>query len=119
MIYNLIDDAQQAALGLLEPEYRNIVVAKAVVKEVFKVKSGRIAGIGVTEGTLARNALVRVIRNGTPLHDSTIKSLQHYKDSVKELAPGTEGGIGVEGFQEFQPGDIVEAYRKEEIKILA
>ena len=119
VIYNLIDDAQQAALGLLEPEYKEIVEAQAVVKEIFKVKSGRVAGIGVTEGTLARNALVRVVRNGARLHDSTIKSLQHYKDSVRELAPGTEGGIGVEGFQDFRPGDIVEAYRREEVKILA
>ncbi len=119
VIYNLIDDAQQAALGLLEPEYKEVVEAQAVVKEIFKVKGGRVAGIGVTEGTLARNALVRVIRNGTRLHDSTIKSLQHYKDSVRELAPGTEGGIGVEGFQDFQPGDVVEAYRREEVKILA
>ena len=116
VIYDLIKDVQGVVSGLQEPVYRDIVEARAMVKEVFKIKGGNAAGIGITEGKLSRNALARVVRGNTVIHESNIKSLRHFKDSVRELSAGSEGGIGIEGFNEFQSGDVIEAFRKEKVE---
>ncbi|MFQ5873365.1 MAG: translation initiation factor IF-2 [Dehalococcoidia bacterium] len=119
VIYDLTKDMEKAVSGLLEPVYREVVEAQAVVKEVFKVKGGKVAGIGVTEGKLGRNALIRVVRDGAVIHESRVKSLRHFKDEVKEVPSGSEGGIGVEGFDNFEAGDVIEAFRREEVESTA
>jgi translation initiation factor IF-2 len=116
IIYRLVEDVQAAVSGLVEPTFKEVVEAKAEVKEVFKVKGGKVAGIGVTEGKLNRNAQIRVLRNGDVLHESKIKSLRHFKDSVRELVAGSEGGVGLEGFDDYEVGDTLEAFRKEQVE---
>lgn len=115
VIYDLVNDVVSAVSGLREPVYREVIEARAEVKDIFKVKGGKIAGVGVTDGKVNRNAQIRVLRNGDVIHESNIKSLRHFKDTVKELASGTEGGIGVDGFDDFQVGDILEVFRKEQV----
>ncbi len=113
VIYRLVEDMQAAVNGLLEPEYEETMEAEAVVKEVFDVKRGKVAGIGVNRGRLMSDAQVRIIRGGTVIHQGNIKSLRHFKDSVKEIQPGSEGGIGVEGFDAFEVGDTIESFRRQ------
>ena len=113
IIYDMLDFVSAAVSGMLEPVYKETVEAKAVVKEVFEVKGGKAAGIGVSEGRLNRNALIRVLRNGNAVHEGRIKSLRHFKDNVREVASGSEGGLGLDGFDNFEAGDELIAFRKE------
>lgn len=115
VIYDLVNDVVSAVSGLREPVYREVIEARAEVKDIFKVKGGKVAGVGITDGKVNRNAQIRVIRGSDVIHESNIKSLRHFKDTVKELVAGTEGGIGVDGFDDFQVGDILEVYRKEQV----
>ncbi|MEE9198650.1 MAG: translation initiation factor IF-2, partial [Dehalococcoidia bacterium] len=116
VIYALIKEMEVAVSGLMEPVYREVSEGRAEVKEVFSIKGGKAAGVGVTEGKINANAMVRVVRNGAVIHESSIKSLRHFKDAVKELASGTEGGIGIEGFDDFEAEDIIEAFRRERVE---
>ena len=113
IIYGMLDYVTAAVTGMLEPVYKETVEARALVKEVFDVKGGKAAGIGVSEGRLNRTALIRVIRGGNPLFEGKIKSLRHFKDNVREIASGSEGGVGLEGFDNFEAGDELVAFRKE------
>ncbi len=113
IIYGMLDYVSAAVSGMLEPVYRETVEARALVKEVFDVKGGKVAGIGVSEGRLNRSALIRVLRNGDAVHEGRIKSLRHFKDNVREVASGSEGGVGLEGFDNFEAGDELVAFRKE------
>ena len=115
VIYDLVNDVVSAVSGLRAPVYREVIEARAEVKDIFKVKGGKVAGVGITDGKVNRNAQIRVIRGSDVIHESNIKSLRHFKDTVKELVAGTEGGIGVDGFDDFQVGDILEVYRKEQV----
>jgi len=113
IIYDMLDYVTAAVSGMLEPVYRETVEARAIVKEVFEVKGGKVAGIGVGEGRVNRNALIRVMRNGNPVYEGRIKSLRHFKDNVREIASGSEGGLGLEGFDDFEAGDELVALRKD------
>jgi len=113
VIYELIEDIEKALAGLLEPTYVDVMEGRAEVRAIFKVKRAKIAGAFVTEGKVTRGAIARVLRNGEVIHESTISSLRHFKDDVKEMTVGFECGIGVDGFPDFEEGDIVESYRKE------
>jgi translation initiation factor IF-2 len=116
IIYKLIDDVDKALQGLLEPEYADKVIGQAEVRAVFRIpKRGNIAGSYVTSGHITRNALARVLRQGKVLHDSKISSLKRFTEDAREVATGFECGIGLEGFDAFQEGDVVEAYVKERI----
>lgn len=116
IIYKLIDDVKLALRGLLEPEYADRVIGRAEVREIFKIpKKGRVAGSYILEGKVTRNSLVKVYRNRSLLHDSKLASLRRFTDDVAEVAAGFECGIGVEGFNDFQAGDVIEAYIKERI----
>jgi len=115
VIYKLVEDVEKALTGLLEPTYEDVVEGHAEVRAIFDVKQGRIAGSYVTDGKLSRGAQARVIRKGEVIRDSSISSLRHFKDNVREMAAGFECGIGIEGFSEIEVGDIVEAYRKEKV----
>jgi translation initiation factor IF-2 len=115
VIYELVDDMQKASRGLLEPTYVDVLVGHAEVREVFSSsKWGKIAGSYVLDGKMLRNAMARVVRGGKMIHESNVTSLRRFKDDAKEVAAGLECGIGVEGFGDFEIGDIIEAYRKEQ-----
>lgn len=116
VIYKLIDDVDKALKGLLEPEYGDKTIGRAEVRAVFKItKKGNIAGCYVLEGNITRNALARVWRRDKMLHESKISSLKRFTEDTREVATGFECGIGVDGFDEIQVGDIIEAYVKERI----
>jgi len=111
IIYNLIDEVEDAARGLLEPERKQIVTGHANVLEVFQHgKREQIAGLRVTDGVLKRSGRMRVIRGGDEIFDGAITSMRHLKDSVRELTHNFEGGVMIDGFHEYQEGDVLEAY---------
>lgn len=114
VIYDLIDDAANALKGLLEPEYREIVEGQATVRAVFSLgRRNKVAGIFVNNGLISRGATIRVIRGGKPMFNGPITSLKHFKDDVREIRNGLEGGIALSDFQDFQEGDLIEAHRTE------
>lgn len=113
IIYELVDDLEKALAGMLEPTYVDVIEGHAEVRAVFKVKQGKIAGVYVTDGKIARAGLTRVIRAGEVIHESSMSSLKHFKDDVKEMAAGFECGIGIVGFAKLEVGDIIECYKKE------
>jgi translation initiation factor IF-2 len=116
IIYNLIEDIDRALKGLKEPEYAEVIDGRAEVRAVFAAgKKEKAAGLLVSEGKLRRDSMVKVIRGGKVIHKSNIVSLRRFKDDVKEVATGTECGLVVDGFAAFEPGDIVEAYRRERV----
>jgi translation initiation factor IF-2 len=112
IIYDVIDDVRSCILGLLEPVYEELILGRAEVRALFKItKVGTIAGCYVTQGTVQRGERARVLRDGEIVFDGAVDSLRHLKDDVRSAATGQECGIGVEGFEEFQVGDIIETYR--------
>jgi len=115
VIYTLVEDVEKALAGMLEPTYVETVEGHAEVRAVFSVKQGKIAGAYVTDGKVSRGAIARVIRKGAVVVESHISSLKHFKENVKEMATGLECGVGVEGFSDFEVGDIIESYRKEKV----
>lgn len=114
IIYRLKEDIEKALKGMLEPEYQEVTTGKAEVRAMFKIsKLGIIAGSRVTEGEIRKGSRVKVIRNGEVITNSEISSLKHEKDDVKEIKNGLECGIAVKNFEDFQVGDILEAYNLE------
>ncbi|MBL4934893.1 translation initiation factor IF-2 [Clostridium sp. YIM B02515] len=117
IIYDAIDDIKSAMIGMLEPEYKEVVLGKAEVRMTYKISNvGTIAGCYVLNGKITRNSSVRVIRDGIVIFESTLASLKRFKDDVKEAAAGYECGLSVEKFNDLKEGDIIEAYTMEEIK---
>ncbi|MFZ5966544.1 MAG: translation initiation factor IF-2 [Bacillota bacterium] len=117
VIYEALDDIEAAMKGMLDPEYKEVVLGKVEIRATFKVPGvGTIGGAYVTEGKVTRNASIRLIRDGIVIHDGAISSLKRFKDDVKEVASGYECGIGVEKYNDIKEGDIIEAYTMEEIK---
>jgi translation initiation factor IF-2 len=117
VIYEAVDEVRAALEGLLKPESKETVLGDAQVLQLFKVsKVGTIAGCQVKNGTISRTAKVRVIRDGVPVYDGTLGSLKRFKDDVKEVKEGLECGIGIENFNDLKVGDVIEAYRIEQIK---
>ena len=114
IIYQLIDDIELALHGMLEPVYTEVIVGRAEIREIFGGRRGtQIAGCRVTDGRMVRNGAVRVSREGENIMQTTIASLRHFRDEVNEMNAGTECGIILQGFNEFQTGDILEVYRQE------
>ena len=117
VIYDLVEDIEDALQGLLEPVYRDIVEGQATVRAVFSVgKRIKVAGIYVNDGHIARDSMIHVLRGGQKMHSGSISSLKHFKDDVREVATGLEGGIVLEGFSDFEEGDIIEAHRSERVR---
>lgn len=111
VIYHALDDIRKAMVGMLEPTYKEDVIGTAEVRETFGVpKVGTIAGCGVMDGKIQRNAGVRVLRDGVVVYTGKISSLRRFKDDVKEVAAGYECGIGVENFNDIKVGDHLEAF---------
>ncbi len=114
IIYQVIEDVEKALKGILEPRYRDVVHARATVRAVFGAgKTGRVAGVIVNDGRLTRGVAARVVRNGHTLHDASISSLRRFKEDVNEVNAGFECGVGIQGFEDFQEGDVIEAHRRE------
>jgi translation initiation factor IF-2 len=114
VIYELVKDVDKALKGMLEPTYTEVVEGQAEVLAVFDTgKKGKVAGVSVKEGRLRRDSLARVIRKGESIHESRINSIRRFKEDVKEIATGFECGIKIEGFADFQVGDIIQSYRQE------
>ena len=117
VIYKVIEDIRNAMSGLLEPEYKEIVVGRVEVRDTFKVPDvGIIAGAYVKEGEVNRNDYVRLIRNGTIIHEGEISSLKRFEDDVREVKEGYECGIGIDNYNDIKVGDIIEIYRYKEIE---
>ena len=117
IIYNAIEDIQNAMKGMFAPVFREVELGRLVVRETFKVSGvGTIAGAYVQSGKVSRNAQVRVVRGGIVLHTGKIGSLKRFKDDVKEVLTGYECGIGIENFNDIQVDDVIEAFEMEEIK---
>ena len=116
IIYEAVSDVRSALEGLLRPEEREVRFGEAEVRETFKVpKIGVIAGCIVRSGVINRQGRVRLIRDGVQVYDGTIGSLRRFKDDVREVREGFECGIGIENFNDVKVGDIIEAYRTEEV----
>jgi translation initiation factor IF-2 len=117
VIYDLLDDVKAAMTGMLEPEYETVLLGRAEVRQLFKIsRLGTIAGCYVTEGVIQRGAEVRVLRGEGVVHEGKIESLRHLKDDVREIGEGFECGIGVADFNDFQPGDVIEAFATREVR---
>jgi translation initiation factor IF-2 len=114
IIYELLDDVEKALKGMLEPKFIEVIDGHAEVRAAFASgKKENVAGVIVTDGKMSRGASVRVIRGGKVIHQSTITSLRRFKEDVREVAINMECGVGVEGYGEFQPGDMLEVFHKE------
>lgn len=120
IIYEALDDVKQALTGLLAPKYQEVFLGRAEVREVFRVpKVGAVGGCYVTEGKIVRSGQVRVMRDGSVIHEGAIASLKRFKDDVREVASGYECGIGLEKYNDIKVGDIFEVFTQEEVKASA
>ena len=117
VIYQAIDEIEAAMKGMLDPEYKEVVIGHAEVRQTFKVSGvGTIAGCYVTDGKIQRNAGVRLVRNGIVVHEGQLSSLKRFKDDVKEVSESFECGIGIEKFNDIKEADVIECYVMEEIE---
>ncbi len=117
IIYKLLEDIEAAMVGMLAPEFEEVVTGDAEVREIFSVpRIGKIAGCYVQNGVITRGSKVRFIREGTIIWKGDIKSLRRFKDDAREVAAGFECGIGLSDFQDLKDGDIIETYEEREIQ---
>lgn len=117
IIYKVIEEVEDAMKGMLDPEYKEKIIGEAIIRETFKVsKVGTIGGFMVTSGKITRDANARVIRDGVVIFDGKLASLKHFKDDVKEIGNGQEGGLMIENYNDIKVDDVIEAYVMEEIK---
>ena len=117
IIYDAIEDIERAMRGMRAPKYRDVDTVEVEVREVYKISSaGTIAGSLVTSGTIKRDGKVRVIRNGKQIADVKLANLKRFKDEVKEVSSGYECGISLDGWDDIQSGDILQAYIVEEYR---
>jgi translation initiation factor IF-2 len=116
VIYQAVQDIENAARGLLGPEEREVSLGQAEVRATFRVpRLGVVAGCMVLDGVIRRNAAARLVRDGTVVYETTIGSLRRFKDDQREVAAGFECGIGLEGFQDVKEGDIIQAFEVQEV----
>ncbi|HJW94443.1 MAG TPA: translation initiation factor IF-2 [Thermoanaerobaculia bacterium] len=116
VIYNLVDELKLAMVGLLEPKFQEVFQGRAEVRSTFKVpKAGVIAGCMVTDGVIPRTATVRLLRDNRVIYEGKISSLRHFKNDVSEVRQGFECGIAIERFQDIKNGDVIEAFKVEQI----
>lgn len=117
IIYKLLEDIEAALKGMLEPEYEEVVIGQAEVRNTFKIsKVGTVAGCYVTDGVIQSNSLVRIIRDGIVVYEGRMASLKRFKDDAKEVKYGYECGITIENFNDIKEGDIIEASVMKEIE---
>ncbi|WP_027868950.1 translation initiation factor IF-2 [Eubacterium sp. AB3007] len=117
VIYDVINDVEAAMKGMLDPEFKEEVLGKAEVRNTFKVPGvGIVAGAYITEGKVARNKEIRLVRDGIVVHEGKISSLKRFKDDAKEVNQGYECGIGIEDYNDIKEGDIIECFTMVEIE---
>jgi len=118
VIYDAINEIEAAMKGMLAPKFKEVALGEAEVRQVYKISNvGVVAGCYVTEGRVARNAQIRLVRDGIVVHEGVMNSLQRFKDSVKEVARGYECGIGIEKYSDIKEGDIIEAFVMEQVQV--
>jgi translation initiation factor IF-2 len=116
VIYDLVDDIKKAMLGLLEPTFKEVVLGQAQIRQLFRVpKVGTVAGCYVTEGKIARNSEVRLLRDNVVVHTGKLASLRRFKDDVSEVKQGYECGIGIAGYNDVKDGDVIESFVMEKV----
>jgi translation initiation factor IF-2 len=116
IIYELIDQVEDAMEGLLEPEAKEIVLGHAEVRKVFELSKGpMVAGCFVTDGRVSRSGRVRLLRRKAVQYEGRIGSLKHFQDDAKEVKAGGECGLRLENFQDYQVGDVIECYTVEKV----
>ena len=117
VIYDVIDDVENAMKGMLDPEFKEEILGKAEIRNTFKVPGvGIVGGAYVTEGKIVRNADIRLVRDGIVIHEGKISSLKRFKDDAKEVASGYECGIGIENYNDIKEGDVIECFHMVEIE---
>lgn len=117
IIYKLTEDIEKALIGMLDPEFKEVIQGHVEVRQVFKVSSiGTIAGCYVLDGKITRNSNIRLSRDGVVIHEGTIASLKRFKENAKEVVEGYECGIGIEDYNDIKVGDLIESYVEEEVK---
>lgn len=117
IIYNLLEDVERALTGLLEPVYQDVTEGHATVRATFGVgRRMRVAGFYVNDGQIKRSSTIHVIRSGQTLFEGTVASLKHFRDDVREVNVGFEGGLMLDGFNDYEEGDILEAHRSERVR---
>ena len=117
IIYEIIDDIEAALKGMLNPEFKEVVLGTAEVRDTFKVPNvGVIAGAYVISGKITRSAKLRLVREGVVIHEGEVGSLKRFKDDAKEVASGFECGIGIDKFNDIKVGDVIEAFEMQEVK---
>ena len=115
VIYDAINDVEAAMTGMLAPEFREVVLGRVEVRQVFNIPKGVVAGSYVTEGKITSTSQVRLLRNGIVIHEGQMESLRRFKDDVKEVAAGYECGITLEKYRDVKEGDLIEAFIMEQI----
>ena len=117
VIYQAIEEIETAMKGMLEPEFKEVVLGYADVRDTFKVSSvGTIAGCYVTQGKMMRTAQLRVVRDGIIIHEGKVGSLKRFKDDAREVAENFECGLSIEGFNDIKEGDVIECFTMEEVE---
>ncbi|MEM6910085.1 MAG: translation initiation factor IF-2 [Verrucomicrobiota bacterium] len=116
IVYELIDQVKDAMLGMLEPETREKIIGHAEVKQIFKIRRGRVAGCIVQDGKVTRDARARVLRDRQPVYDGGVHTLRRFQDDVDEVKMGVECGIRLGDYNEYEEGDIIETYLLEKIE---
>ena len=117
VIYDAIDDVQDAIKGMLAPQFEEVIHGHASVRQTFRVSGvGTIAGAYVTDGSIVRNSEVRIVRDGIVVFEGKLASLKRFKDDAKEVQQNYECGLSFEGFNDIKEGDVVECYTMEQIK---
>jgi translation initiation factor IF-2 len=116
VIYQAVQDIENAARGLLGPEMREVPIGQAEVRALFRVpRAGVIAGCYVTDGVIRRNSRVRLVRDGTVIYETNLSSLKRFKDDVREVSTGYECGIALENYQDIKEGDVIQAFEVREV----
>ena len=117
VIYQAIEEIEAAMKGMLDPEYKEVVIGHAEIRQTFKVSNvGTIAGCYVTDGKIQRNAGVRLVRGGIVVYEGELSSLKRFKDDAKEVVENYECGMGLNNYNDLKEGDVIECYIMEEIK---
>ena len=116
IIYNAIEEIKSAMEGMLEPKFKEKITANVEVRETYKFDKGTVAGCFVTDGKLARNAKIRLVRNGIVVFSGELGSLKRFKDDAKDVQSGMECGLSIKNYNDIKVGDVVEAYEEEEVK---
>ncbi len=117
IIYQIVEDIEQALSGMLDPEYKEVYLGRIEIKKVFKVsKIGNIAGCYVEDGKIYADSKIRILRDGIMIYDGELASLKRYQDDAKEVIVGQECGLNIKNFNDIKEGDIVEAYKIDEIQ---